>query len=340
MKAAEADLIEQISTIRLEGPPILGELAGLFARLVNADADISFAYDVGARSTDPLLSFLNLHGWTRRTPALFEELLAQQGRALSAWSGSAVEPRQRNRVVTLRQLEHWSGKSPEQYPVMKRMVFGENELSDQLRVLVSDGGALLAFVGVYRRDRRFDEGERRALARLVVPLAQRLRYEQLWEEGRFARTALVPLLESLSEPTLLVDDGASVRLANAAGRCWLQREGRAARQRLADAVGGRCDATISLARVEATGLPRYWLCTIRSEGAAADSWVAEAAREWGLTPRQRQVLGCLALGASNKTIAVQLGCSPGTVALHVAAILEKAQVESRTMLVARGARRA
>ena len=49
----------------------------------------------------------------------------------------------------------------------------------------------------------------------------------------------------------------------------------------------------------------------------------------GLTPRETEILGLLAEGQSNKTIARNLGISDGTVKLHVKAILRKLEVHSR-----------
>jgi two-component system NarL family response regulator len=49
-----------------------------------------------------------------------------------------------------------------------------------------------------------------------------------------------------------------------------------------------------------------------------------------LTPRERDVLGHLAAGLSNKHIAAELGLRPGTVRIHVSNILAKLHVENRT----------
>jgi DNA-binding CsgD family transcriptional regulator len=58
----------------------------------------------------------------------------------------------------------------------------------------------------------------------------------------------------------------------------------------------------------------------------------------GLTPREQEVLGLLAAGASNKLIARRLGLSFHTVKAHVAAVLAKLGAGSRADAVARGAR--
>ena len=57
-----------------------------------------------------------------------------------------------------------------------------------------------------------------------------------------------------------------------------------------------------------------------------------------LTPREIEVLGMLAEGMGNKTIARQLGISEHTVKFHVASILHKLNASSRTEAVTLGAR--
>lgn len=58
-----------------------------------------------------------------------------------------------------------------------------------------------------------------------------------------------------------------------------------------------------------------------------------------LTPRELDVLGLLAEGASNKTIARQLGISVHTAKFHVASILDKLDATGRTDAVTHAARR-
>lgn len=57
-----------------------------------------------------------------------------------------------------------------------------------------------------------------------------------------------------------------------------------------------------------------------------------------LTPREIEVLGMLALGLGNKTIAKQLGISEHTVKFHVSSIFTKLNASSRTEAVTLGAR--
>ena len=57
-----------------------------------------------------------------------------------------------------------------------------------------------------------------------------------------------------------------------------------------------------------------------------------------LTPRERDVLGELARGVPNKTVAANLGISEHTVKFHVASIFAKLGAASRTEAVAQGVR--
>jgi DNA-binding CsgD family transcriptional regulator len=62
-------------------------------------------------------------------------------------------------------------------------------------------------------------------------------------------------------------------------------------------------------------------------------------RGFELTPRELDVLALLAEGASNKTIAKQLGISVHTAKFHVSSLLDKLDATGRTDAVAHAARR-
>lgn len=64
-----------------------------------------------------------------------------------------------------------------------------------------------------------------------------------------------------------------------------------------------------------------------------DAHAGATAFEPRLTPRQIEVLRCLARGHSNKEIAYQLGLSQGTVKIHIAAIFRAFKVRNRTQAV-------
>jgi DNA-binding CsgD family transcriptional regulator len=70
-----------------------------------------------------------------------------------------------------------------------------------------------------------------------------------------------------------------------------------------------------------------------------DQQKARDATDVELTPRELDVLTLLAEGASNKTIARQLGISVHTAKFHVGSILDKLDATGRTDAVAHAARR-
>lgn len=70
-----------------------------------------------------------------------------------------------------------------------------------------------------------------------------------------------------------------------------------------------------------------------ASGASAATNGDAGAGNAGLTPRQQEVLNCLALGKSNKEIARQLGLAEGTVKIHIAGILKALKVNNRTQAV-------
>lgn len=72
------------------------------------------------------------------------------------------------------------------------------------------------------------------------------------------------------------------------------------------------------------------------EGSALlDRRIEDAARRWGLTPREREVLDLVVEGQTNKEIAGELGCQEGTVEVHVSRMLKKSGAANRAQLVTR-----
>ncbi len=62
-------------------------------------------------------------------------------------------------------------------------------------------------------------------------------------------------------------------------------------------------------------------------------FVRPRTQDFGLTDRQREIVGLLATGASNKVIAQALGISPATVKNHLDAIFDKMGVSNRVQAV-------
>lgn len=98
--------------------------------------------------------------------------------------------------------------------------------------------------------------------------------------------------------------------------------------RLATLLGG-----IAGLRLAAPGQAAALALVARDRPETAD------AGGFDLTPRELDVLALLAEGASNKTIARQLGISVHTVKFHVGSLLDKLDATGRTDAVAHAARR-
>jgi DNA-binding NarL/FixJ family response regulator len=73
-------------------------------------------------------------------------------------------------------------------------------------------------------------------------------------------------------------------------------------------------------------------------GAAGDARLELTGTPEPLTPRELEILGLLAAGDSNKTIAARLSISVHTVKFHVSSIFSKLGVASRTEAVSLGLR--
>jgi two-component system, NarL family, response regulator LiaR len=89
---------------------------------------------------------------------------------------------------------------------------------------------------------------------------------------------------------------------------------------LADAVRGACGERASIDPTVAARLLHNL-----AEGEPPDHSLPD-----GLTPREREVLGLIAAGRSNKRIALELGVAEKTVKTHVGHVLAKLGVSDRT----------
>ena len=98
--------------------------------------------------------------------------------------------------------------------------------------------------------------------------------------------------------------------------------------RMASLLGG-----VAGLRLAAPGEPAAVTVTSRNRQGSVEL------HGFDLTPRELDVLTLLAEGASNKTIAKQLGISVHTAKFHVSSLLDKLDATGRTDAVAHAARR-
>jgi DNA-binding CsgD family transcriptional regulator/tetratricopeptide (TPR) repeat protein len=127
---------------------------------------------------------------------------------------------------------------------------------------------------------------------------------------------------------------------NRAVACWRQAQAELSRADRA-AAGGTLTDAIAVAEelgaqwlaAEAKGFgarARLTLTAVADGAADGDGAGVADAEPFGLTPRERQVLGLLAIGATNREIAEQLFMAEKTASVHVSRILTKLDVRSRT----------
>jgi len=205
----------------------------------------------------------------------------------------------------------------------------------QLRALVCDGPALLAWVGGLRAA-PFDARATQVLRALVIPLRDRLRVEA--RLGRLG-VAIDPLsravLEHVAGAGFVVDARGSVVIANAAGYALLDRAPRETRALLRPAAPPRADVSVTSVDLAAHGVGLLRLVLVQEEARRAEHAARVVAGRHGLTPRETEVLALLARGASNLRIAHSLGCAERTVEVHVARVLTKLDCATRAEAIAR-----
>lgn len=117
----------------------------------------------------------------------------------------------------------------------------------------------------------------------------------------------------------------------------LARQAEAAQSTLVTGEGGRLGRSLALivrhldalAVMSPPGAAQH-IDAVRAELSALLRTEAAATVSVPLTSRQREVLGALNEGASNREIGIVLGIGEGTVKLHVAAILKKFGAPNRT----------
>ena len=153
-------------------------------------------------------------------------------------------------------------------------------------------------------------------------------------EAGIIEHALQLALGAIPAPAFVVRANGEIVRANEAGWAWAKEDAARSQESLAKAMDDPAVLPCRVTVLPATDHVRHALIVL--EIAALDEMksLEQAVRRWSLTPRQAEVLALLAEGKTNRLIAATLGCSERTVEIHVAALLEKADCESRAELIA------
>jgi DNA-binding CsgD family transcriptional regulator len=304
-------------------PLVMAELRELLG------LDLTLSYRVVPANDGWDLDFLRLEGPIETDEFVRAYLKAlEQASFVGAYDPVRPPSGQRNRVVRPRELiddGDW---------VSSAAGLASEELGlvdfDELRVLICDGGSMLAWVGGFRRE-PFTKRDRAVLRAIVPALRRRLVLERRLHTAELSHEALCVALDAVDGAAFVIRSNGQVVFSNGAGRAMLERDD--VRDELRDALEGRPGYRV--VPIQVPGVVDHYLVVVEPAGNVPFERAVELrGREWALTPRQVDVLRLVVRGASNRTAAAELGISPRTVELHVAAVLEKARVSSRAQLVA------
>lgn len=163
--------------------------------------------------------------------------------------------------------------------------------------------------------------------------ARRLRLDTAkpWSEA-----ALEAALDALGTASLVVDERGCVKATNRIAREWLATHAAQAtaevRRSLAASPG---QGAFCVRRLD--GEEGFLFLLVRRASVDQDRvarCVAEVVARHAVSPAQARVLALLATGASNRSIAAQLGVSERTVEVHITALLNELDADSRGALIA------
>ena len=227
-----------------------------------------------------------------------------------------------------------TGGRPESSP-RHAEIFAPMGLRDELRLVLLDGTACWGCAVLFRASDRFTAEEVADVARVSRTLGTGLRLAVL-------RSAVDGMVQPEAPGLLLVGPGGSVEATTAE-----------AERLVGDAAGGVSAAFHAVAARTAAGVPARatvpapgggWLVLSGTRLGERVAVIVERARPfqlaevivraYGLTPRERDVVGCVARGLDTKETAAELAISPWTVQDHLKSSFAKVGVDSRQALVA------
>ncbi len=356
-----ADLRGVIDTLE-PGAEVLPLLMGTLREALSAERVVAYGVDVAPEHYQARFCYVS--GFPQSPGEVSETLnafLQQQPNPWGYYDPARPSEAQRNQALHFRphaQVESqrvplqdtpeeaWRrlGIAPEeQARVLERVSNGAMRLYQrmgveqmfQLRALVCEGPALLAWVGALRSE-PFTAREQQLLQELVHPLQRRLSLESRLREAKLLGSALEAALEALGQPAYITTAMGQVVHANSLGRARAEQSTRHLTEMVGRYTRGEAeppDASVRPLRVP--GLATHYLVVDQNVDARNGARVHQLAERWGLTVRETEVLEHIIQGATNKAISARLGCAERTVEVHVTHVLSKARAESRSALIAK-----
>jgi DNA-binding CsgD family transcriptional regulator len=328
-----ADIQHSLAVYVDGGPPALTRVLGPVRELLRFDPVV--AYGIKEDGTGFAPSFLEMQGGRIGLTAarrIFSEFMGCQRVRFGGYDPRRPEPWNRNRPLLYSDIARRGIRTtPMTELLLPRMGV---QVSEQLRVLVCEGASLLAWFGGFRDVRAdpYTQRDRRVLGAMVPSLRRRLVLERTIGSAGTTQAALEIALEAIAAPAFLLTSAGAPVLANASGHAALDASPTALGTKLRDAVRSpRCDE-FRVIPVESPGSPPHYLAVGRVEPRVR-AMVHDAARRWGLSSRQTDVLRWIVEGASNARVGAELRIAQRTVETHVTAILQRAQVGSRAELI-------
>jgi DNA-binding CsgD family transcriptional regulator len=297
------------------------------------DTDKVVLYSLKQRPTDDDLmvdreAVVAIAPGTWRTA--FDELLIGRGTVWGVYNAITPEPAQRDRVLRYSEVaELTEGRVIAVQDYVFRRIGAAG--SDTMRALVCDGPSLLAWLGIVQAEDTNDR-QRDLLARLLPAFRRRLAFERIVAEASVASRAMDAALEQVNGRAWLLGPDGRIAHANTAGTARFDADRTSTRAVLAACASGDVAPRFKVTPLrDGDGTDRGHIVVELVDGTPRT--LTEAARRFNLTPAQTRVLERVARGASNATIAAELGVAERTVEAHVTAILVKAQVPSRSALI-------
>lgn len=320
------EMVQAIKGLNVDEAPVLSRVGSYIREFFRMDVFVAFNVLPGPRHH--CLDFLQAVGLSPQSEQALAQLLRSDPSGWGPFSIHLADESQRNRVICAGPLATQTRSGP-----------GEALLHSlgldrhwQLRVWVCDGPNLLAWIGGFRLS-PFTGREQFLMSALVPALIPRLRWERQFSSAQVMMAGLTTALEALPYAAFIVRDSEGILFANEAGQ-QLLREHAGSLELLRSSDDGVNAATgFDLKPLNTPGFGDYFLVTQSQLNTSARMEALRA--EWDLTQRQREVLGLLVQGDSNRAIATKLGCALRTAELHVSNVIRKAGVQSRTELTAR-----